>query len=68
MTQIFKNNAKEYCYLTAAEVADFLGVKLSSVQAWCRKGILPAIKFGGQVGWRIEKHDLEDFIQELKES
>ncbi len=53
-------------YLTAEEVAELLSVSVDTVRNWCtrKKNKLPAFKIGRE--WRIEKTDLDNFIQERK--
>jgi len=53
-------------YLTAEEVAELLSVSVDTVRNWCtrKKNKLPAFKIGRE--WRIEKTDLDKFIQERK--
>ncbi len=53
-------------YLTAEEVAEMLSVSVDTVRIWCtrKKNKLPAFKIGRE--WRIERADLDRFIQERK--
>ncbi len=53
-------------YLTAEEVAELLSVSVDTVRNWCtrKKNKLPAFKIGRE--WRIERTDLDKFIQERK--
>jgi len=53
-------------YLTAEEVAELLSVSVDTVRNWCtrKKNKLPAFKIGRE--WRIERADLDKFIQERK--
>jgi excisionase family DNA binding protein len=53
-------------YLTAEEVAEMLSVSVDTVRNWCtrKKNKLPAFKIGRE--WRIERADLDRFIQERK--
>ena len=53
-------------YLTAEEVAELLTVSVDTVRNWCtrKKNKLPALKIGRE--WRIERADLDRFIQERK--
>lgn len=48
-------------YLSAAQVADRLGVDRSTVLSWCATGRIPAIKLpGGHTSpWRIRLSDIE---------
>ncbi len=48
--------------LTAAQVADLLGVKKSTVEEWARRGIIPSRKKGRRrffLRWEIEAWLLE---------
>ncbi len=56
----------EHPYLTAEEVAELLSVSVDTVRNWCtrKKDTLPAFKIGRE--WRIEKKDLDKFIQDRK--
>ena len=53
-------------YLRAEEVAEMLSVSVDTVRNWCtrKKNKLPAFKIGRE--WRIERADLDRFIQERK--
>lgn len=46
-----------------SEVADELSVSLSQVYHMVRSGELPAIKVGGRGQWRIERDQLEQYIE-----
>jgi excisionase family DNA binding protein len=48
--------------LTVKQVAEELGVGAFTVREWIRDGELPAIGFGNRSGYRIEREDLERFI------
>lgn len=48
--------------LTVDEVAARLGVTVRSVRNWIGAGELPALKFGGRVGYRVLESDLEQFM------
>lgn len=54
--------------LTPDEAAEILRVKRSTVMNWLRGGTLPGIKLGdGKAAeWRIERGDLESYIQARK--
>src|SRR5919106_5662876 len=57
-----KNTARETQLLTAAYVAELIGVKESTVYRWCSEGKLPCLKIGEH--WRIRRGVLEDFLEE----
>jgi len=50
-------------FLTLADVAEVLNTSSAQVYALVRRGDLPAIKIGGRGQWRVEREQLEDFIQ-----
>ncbi len=50
-------------FLTIAETADVLNVSVSQAYALVRSGELPAIKIGAAGHWRIERTELEAYIQ-----
>lgn len=52
-------------FLTLADVADVLNTSSAQVYALVRRGELPAIKIGGRGQWRVERAQLEDFIQRM---
>ena len=56
------NTARETELLAAAEVAELIGVKESTVYRWCSEGKLPCLKIGNS--WRIRRGVLEDFLEE----
>lgn len=53
-------------YLTVDEIAEMLQVSIDTVRNWInrKKDPLPAFKLGRE--WRVERADLERFIQERK--
>jgi excisionase family DNA binding protein len=57
-----KNTSQETELLAAAEVAELVGVKESTVYRWCSEGKLPCLKIGKN--WRIRRGALEDFLKE----
>jgi excisionase family DNA binding protein len=57
-----KNTAREKKLLTAAEVAEIIGVKETTVYRWCSDGKLPCLKIGKH--WRIRRGVLEDFLKQ----
>lgn len=52
-------------FLTLADVAEVLNTSSAQVYALVRRGELPAIKIGGRGQWRVERSQLEDFIQRM---
>jgi excisionase family DNA binding protein len=50
-------------FLTVAETAEVLNVSAAQAYALVRSGELPAIKIGAAGHWRIERVELEAFIQ-----
>jgi excisionase family DNA binding protein len=47
--------------LTAQQVADYLGVKLSTIRKWCHYGFIPKVKLGGAV--RFDPDALDAWIE-----
>lgn len=52
-------------FLTLADVADVLNTSGAQVYALVRRGDLPAIKIGGRGQWRVERSELERFIERM---
>ena len=52
-------------FLTLADVAETLNTSSAQVYALVRRGDLPAIKIGGRGQWRVERVQLEEFIQRM---
>jgi excisionase family DNA binding protein len=52
-------------FLLLSDVATELNVTDSQVYHMVRSGELPAIKIGGRGQWRVERVQLEDFIQKM---
>lgn len=50
-------------FLTVAETAEVLNVSLHQVYALVRSGELPAIRVGAGSHWRVERAQLEAFIE-----
>ena len=46
-------------------VALYLNVSVPQVYALVRSGVLPAIKIGGRGIWRVDRHQLEAYIERL---
>jgi len=49
--------------MTAAEVADLLGVAEEAVREWIRSGELRAFKVGGRADARARQADLEKYLR-----
>lgn len=47
--------------LTVDEIAEYLRVSKTTVCRWCSSGKLSAFRVGR--GWRVQRRDLEQFIQ-----
>jgi excisionase family DNA binding protein len=52
-------------FLTLVDVAEVLNTSSAQVYALVRSGELPAIKIGGKGQWRVEKSELEKYIQRM---
>lgn len=52
-------------FLTLADVAAVLNISDSQTYALVRSGELPAIKIGGRGQWRVERDQLESYIQRM---
>lgn len=52
--------------VTVQQVADHIGTNPEAVRTWIRSGMLEAVFFGGAVGYRIQKADLDRFIASRK--
>lgn len=63
--EMLEQKAPEQRFLTTDEVAALLRVDPESVRRYVRSGKLKAVKLGGKF-IRIEKMDLDNFIQDLK--
>jgi excisionase family DNA binding protein len=55
----------EQRFLTLSDVADVLNISASQTYALVRSGELPAIKIGGRGQWRVERDQLESYIQRM---
>jgi excisionase family DNA binding protein len=53
--------------LTLQDVASYLNVSTSQAYALVRSGELPAIKLGGRGVWRVDRHQLDAYIDRLHE-
>jgi excisionase family DNA binding protein len=52
-------------FLTLTDVAEVLNVSSAQVYALVRSGDLAAIKIGGRGQWRVERDQLESYIQRM---
>jgi excisionase family DNA binding protein len=59
--------AVEPRFLTLEDVATYLSVSVPQVYALVRSGELPAIKIGGRGVWRVDKAQLESYVERLHE-
>ena len=50
-------------FLQLSDVAEVLNISASQTYALVRSGELVAIKIGGRGQWRVERQQLEDYIQ-----
>ncbi len=50
-------------FLQLADVAEILNISSSQTYALVRNGDLPAIKVGGRGQWRVERTQLEEYIE-----
>jgi excisionase family DNA binding protein len=57
--------AVEPRFLTLEDVATYLSVSVPQVYALVRSGELPAIKIGGRGIWRVDKGQLETYVERL---
>lgn len=55
----------EVRFLPLTDVAEILNVTVTQARALVRSGELRAIKVGGRGQWRIEKAELEDYIERM---
>lgn len=51
-------------FMRLEDVAEELNVKLPQVRALVKSGELPAIQIGGRGMWRVERVELENYIQQ----
>lgn len=58
-------SALEPRFLTLEDVANYLNVSVTQVYALVRSGELPGIKIGGRGFWRVDRQQLEDYIERL---
>lgn len=54
-------------FFTLDDVAAYLNVSLPQTYALVRSGELPAIKIGGRGVWRVDRKQLEMYVERLHE-
>jgi excisionase family DNA binding protein len=54
-------------FMTLDDVAVYLNVSVPQVYALVRSGRLPAVKIGGRGVWRVDKRQLEAYIDRMHE-
>ena len=54
-------------FFTLEDVATFLNVSVPQVYSLVRSGELPAVKIGGRGVWRVDREQLDAYIQRLHE-
>ncbi len=52
-------------FLQLSDVAEVLNISSSQTYALVRSGELPAIKVGGRGQWRVERAELERYIERM---
>jgi excisionase family DNA binding protein len=60
-----RKSAVEPRFLTLEDVATYLNVSVTQVYALVRSGELPGIKIGGRGFWRVDRAQLEAYIDRL---
>jgi excisionase family DNA binding protein len=58
-------SAVEPRFLTLEDVATYLSVSTPQAYALVRSGELPAVKLGGRGVWRVDRQQLEDYVERL---
>jgi excisionase family DNA binding protein len=53
--------------LTLEDVATYLNVSASQAYALVRSGKLPGIKLGGRGVWRVDRKELDAYVERLQE-
>src|SRR5215216_1961909 len=61
-----KSASRDKELLAAADVAEMIGVKETTIYRWCKEGKLPCLKVGKR--WRIRREALEDFLKRSEHS
>ncbi len=54
-------------FLQLTDVAEILNISSSQTYALVRSGELPAIKIGGRGVWRVDRRQLDEYIERLHE-
>src|SRR5215216_7877147 len=54
-------------FYTLEDVATVLNVRVAQVYALVRSGELPAVKLGGRGVWRVDRNQLEAYIERMHE-
>lgn len=54
-------------FLTLEDVAIFLNVSVQQAYSLVRNGDLPAIKIGGRGVWRVDRRQLDAYVERLHE-
>jgi excisionase family DNA binding protein len=52
-------------FYTLEDVATILNVRVAQVYALVRSGDLPAVKLGGRGVWRVDRGQLEQYIERM---
>jgi excisionase family DNA binding protein len=52
-------------FYTLEDVSTILNVRVAQVYALVRSGDLPAIKLGGRGVWRVDRLQLEEYIERM---
>ena len=55
-------------FMTLEDVANYLNVSVPQVYSLVRSRELPAIKIGGRGIWRVDRRQLDAYIERLHES
>lgn len=54
--------------MTVVEVAELLQVDEQTIRRWIRQGRLAAHNLGGKAGYRIQRRDLQTFLEQTRGS
>lgn len=54
-------------YWNLEQVAAYLSTSVPQVYALVRSGELPAIKLGGRGVWRVDRHKLDAYLEQLEQ-
>lgn len=60
-------NGVEPRFMTLEDVSTYLSVSVPQVYALVRSGELPAIKIGGRGVWRVDRAQLDAYLERLHE-